>query len=447
MNLQQAFEQFIRANNLFSKKDHLLIAVSGGVDSVVLCSLCKEAGFTFDIAHANFSLRGSESEADEAYVRSMAAGYGTTCHVRKFDTKTFAESNRMGTQEAARSLRYAWFNELMFADNGYAYLLTAHHADDQVETVLMNFFKGTGIRGLQGMSAKGGLEPYIRRPLLFAGKQTIRQYAEAISLDYREDSSNAEDHYTRNYLRNVVIPGIEKVLPGLQSNLLNNVSRFKDIGELYRQSVDANKMKLIEHIPDGIRMPVLKLLKTPALSTIMYEAMHEFGFTAHQSEEAIKLLHSDSGKYIQSKSHRIFRNRKWLLITPVVSEDACIQLIPEGQGEVNFSRGRLILHTSTSPAAIDPSPFVAMLNAQKIAYPLLLRRWEQGDYFYPLGMKKKKKLSRFLIDQKCPVPEKEKVWVLESGQKIIWVVGMRIDDRFKISDQTTDILKITLSPV
>lgn len=452
MNLLTAFQQYIKQQNLFQPKDKLLLAVSGGVDSVVLCELCKQAEYDFMIAHCNFQLRAEESERDEAFVQSLAQKYSVEVLVKKFDTGKYAEEKKLSIQVAARELRYNWFNEVA-ADKNVRYVLTAHHVNDNIETLLINFFKGTGINGLHGILPRQG---NIIRPLLFAKKEKLLEFATTNNLAFVEDSSNASDKYTRNYFRNRLIPDLKKVFPQVEDNLLHNIDRFREIELLYKQAVDLTKKKLLEPKANEVHIPVLKLLKTEPLNTMVYEIIKDFGFTAHQTEDTIALLKSDSGKYIQSSTHRIIKNRNWLIISPNQTATAGNILIEEKDKQVEFQDGKLnlellptqntkFIHRSFSEGGPQTPNHIAQLNADEIRFPLLLRKWEKGDYFYPLGMQKKKKLSRFFIDQKLSLTQKEKTWVIEMDKKIIWVVGRRIDDRFKITDRTKIILQISLS--
>ncbi len=478
MNLLLRFQQYSKQQNLFHPKDKLLLAVSGGVDSVVLCELCKQAGYDFIMAHCNFQLRGEESERDEAFVIALGKKYDVEVLVKKFDTAGYAKVNKCSIQVAARELRYKWFSELIgnwqfaicnmqlaISDKSPEsdcqlpianFLLTAHHANDNIETLLMNFFKGTGINGLHGILPK---QKNIIRPLLFVKKEELLGFATSNKLEFVEDSSNASDKYSRNYFRNELIPALKKVFPQVEDNLINNIDRFREIELLYRQSVDLHKKKLLEQKGNEIHIPVLKLVKIKPLQTIIYEIIKEYGFTAHQSEEIIALLKSESGKYIQSASHRVLKNRNWLIISPNETREAENILI-EGEGEVEFEEGTLelkkIFNIQYPPAgqagSIINSQLTAQLHADEIKFPLLLRKWKQGDYFYPLGMQNlpagragKKKLSRFFIDQKLSLTEKERTWIIEMDKKIIWVVGLRIDDRFKIKPNTKNILQISLS--
>ncbi|WP_276503715.1 tRNA lysidine(34) synthetase TilS [Terrimonas pollutisoli] len=445
MELVTQFKNYISSNDLFSSKDKLLLAVSGGIDSVVLCELCKQAGYEFGIAHCNFQLRGEDSERDERFVGGLAAKYGVNFHVIKFDTKDIAKERRVSTQEAARGLRYEWFEKIR-AEKGYQFILTAHHADDNIETVLMNFFRGTGIKGIRGIEPK---HEHIVRPLLFARRKDLEGFLKESNLAFVQDYTNQHDDYTRNYFRNQLIPLIEKSFPGVNENMIANISRFREVEQLYQQAVAVHKKKLVEQEANEIHLPVLKLKKTPSLHSVLYEIIKEYGFTAHQLPDIMNLLDSDSGKYVQSPSHRIIKNRQWLIIAPNETNKGDIVII-DAVGNWQFAIGNLQLETTlianTSAIAhyqLQTANSVALLDADKIKFPMLLRKWKQGDYFYPLGMMKKKKLSRFFIDRKLSKTDKENAWVIEMDKKIIWVVGYRIDERFKITDNTKTVLKLT----
>ncbi len=454
MNLLRSFQAYIEENHLFNPKDRLLLAVSGGIDSVVLCELCWQGGYEFVIAHADFGLRGEESERDKEFVEGLAKKYAAPFLVKSFDTKGYAALHKVSVQVAARELRYGWFREII-AGKGDSpliegrtpkYIVTAHHRDDNIETSLMNFFKGTGIAGLRGMLPE---QDGIVRPLLFAGKEQLLGFANDHHLNWVEDSSNATDKYARNYIRHQLVPLLQAIYPGVENNLAANLPRFREIETLYHQAIDQHKKKLLEYKGQEVHIPVLKLKKTEPLATILYEIVKEYGFSPQQITEITSLLDSETGKYVQSATHRIIRNRNWLIIAPLAAGESSHLLI-EGAGNWQFAMGNLQLSIHAVADCQLPTAnrqlHIAHLDAGMINFPLLLRPWKQGDYFYPLGMKKKKKLSRFLIDQKLSKTEKEKVWVLEMDKKILWVLGMRIDDRFRITGSTTTVLKMELKP-
>jgi len=439
MNLQEKFKDYIKQQHLFNPKDKLLLAVSGGVDSVVLCELCKQAGYDFAIAHCNFQLRGEESERDEKFVAALAKRYVVDFHTTTFDTNAVAKKEKKSVEEAARDLRYAWFEEVSIKQ-GYNYIVTAHHAGDNIETVLMNFFRGTGIKGLHGILPK---QNKIVRPLLFANKNSLQLFATTNKLEFVTDHTNAQNDFTRNYFRNELIPGIKKVFPEAEENILNNITRLGEAEQLYHEAITLHKKKLLEQKGNEVHIPVLKLQQAVPLRAVLYEIIKDYNFTAHQTDDVMSLLQSESGKYIRSSSHRIIRNRKWLIISPNQTSEAQNILIEEKDKEITFENGVLQIEKPLT-FNLQSSTSVAQLDAAEIKFPLLLRKWKQGDYFYPLGMQKKKKLSRFFIDQKLSLTEKENIWVIESNKKILWVVGMRIDDRFKITDKTNNILQVSL---
>ncbi len=444
-DLLNQFNKYIQDHHLFNIKDKLLLAVSGGADSVVLCALCKQAGFDFIIAHCNFNLRAAESERDEKFVQELAEKLEVPFFVKSFNTKSIAFDEKKSIETAARDLRYEWFHQLINQSSisPINFIVTAHHADDNIETTAMNFFRGTGIAGVRGILPKQGI---IRRPLLFARRSQIEQFANEQQIDFVTDSSNLESDFTRNFFRNKIIPLIQSQYPEAENNVLHNISRFTDIEKIYLQSIAQQKKKLMEQQGNEIHIPVLKLQKTVGLFSVMYEILKTVGFTAQQVPDAIALLKSDSGKFIQSASHRLIKNRKWLIITPLKTNLCQNVFIEKEEASIEFEAGKIQFKTaSATNYNLQAGNQIAQLDLKEIKFPLLLRKWKQGDYFYPLGMQKKKKLSRFFIDQKLSITQKENTWVLETDKKIIWVLGLRIDNRFKITEATKNILELKLS--
>ncbi|MCG2617090.1 tRNA lysidine(34) synthetase TilS [Terrimonas sp. NA20] len=443
MSFIESFRSFISEQALFTPQQRLLLAVSGGLDSVVLCELCSQCGYDFEIAHCNFQLRGEESKRDEEFVRALANKYNVKVWVEAFDTQAYLIANKLSVQEAARELRYEWFHRLLDTrENRLDVLLTAHHLDDAVETSLMNYFKGTGIAGLRSILPK---QNKTIRPLLFTGRKEIREFAAANQLQWVEDSSNASDKYSRNYLRHHLLPVIQQLYPKAEENMRRNIPRFRDIELLYQQAIDSHRKKLLVQKGEEVHIPVLKLQKAIPLTAIVYEIIRPYGFSAAQTTEVIALLNSGSGRYVQSSSHRIIRNRNWLIIASVKAERPSLILIEE-TGNVSFPAGELTIsrNFSSDGKPDTSSSSVAYIDASLIQFPFTLRPWKNGDYFYPLGMRKKKKLARFFIDQKMSSIEKENVWVIESDKRIVWVVGRRLDDRFKMKG-AGDIIKISLA--
>jgi len=451
--LLQAFQQNIHQHfpQLIAAHSKLLLAVSGGIDSVVLTDLVNKSGLDFEIAHCNFQLRGEESERDEQFVRQLADSYQKNLFVQKFDTRKYAEEHKLSIQEAARELRYDWFRAIMngewsMGNNSeaafsFSYLLTAHHADDNIETLLMHFFRGTGMHGLTAIPLISK-ERKIIRPLLFATREQIARYANEHQLKWIEDSSNASEKYTRNYFRHTIIPSVAEVFPKVQQNLSDNIERFVEAELLYNQAIELHKKKLLEYKNNEVHIPILKLKKSIPLKTVLYELIKPYHFTAAQVDEVIKLFDAGNAGYINSATHRIIKNRGWLIIALNRTKESAFIIIEDGDKTIPFEEGKLHIEASTH-LKTQANNAIALLDASLIKFPLLLRKAKQGDYFYPLGMQKKKKISRFLIDQKLSQTEKEKVWVLESNKRIVWVIGYRIDDRFKITDNTKSVLKIS----
>jgi tRNA(Ile)-lysidine synthase len=439
-DLLVAFQESLKRLGV-TKKDRILLAVSGGMDSIVLTACAEAAGLDYGIAHANFQLRGEESNRDEEFVRQLALNNSRPFFVKEMDAAQYAVDQKISIQTAARKLRYDWFNSLTGKDQSkFQFLLTAHHLDDQIETMLMYFFRGTGIAGMTGMPEKNG---YIIRPFLFFPKSSLQQYAEIQKLQWVEDSSNASDDYTRNYFRHQLIPSVATIFPEVLQNLEKNLQRFSEAEQLYRQAVEMHKKKLLKQNGMEYQVPVLLLKKTDPQRTIVYEIIRDFNFTSGQTEEIIRLLDSENGKYVSSSSHRIIKNRSWLIITPVKDNNVSHLIIESDEKLIPFPDGKLHMRKRPmqKPEAISKNPENAWLDAGKIHFPLLLRKWKAGDYFYPLGMKKKKKLSRFFIDMKLSKTAKEKTWVLVMDKQILWVVGQRIDDRFGIGPSTSEILQ------
>jgi tRNA(Ile)-lysidine synthase len=425
---------------------HLLLAVSGGVDSVVLVNLIKLAGFSYSIAHCNFQLRGLDSERDALFVSSLE-GASEIC-IKKFNTTHYAEEHKIAIQEAARKLRYDWFADLMEEMHSkigkQVLLVTAHHGDDNIETVLMNFFRGTGIQGLRGILPFQQDRSLIR-PLLGFRKEQLINYAQENHLLYVEDVSNESDKYTRNFFRNQLIPQIQNIFPKVEENILENIERLKEVSNVYHDAIDSKLNKLCEQKGAEIHIPILKLKQEKSLTTIVWEMSKTFGFSAPQTSEIIKLMDSDNGAFISSLTHRIIKNRKWLIIAENEKPNAHYHIVEEADVNLNFSLGILQLtKLDFTSQEINPDSSFALLNQDKILFPLLLRKPRTGDYFYPLGMQKKKKISRFLMDLKLSKTQKENCWVLESNKRIVWVVGYRIDDRFKLQMNATNILQIQL---
>jgi tRNA(Ile)-lysidine synthase len=442
--LVQDFLENISAHSLWKKQDHLYLACSGGLDSVVLAHLLHASGYDFTILHCNFQLRGEESERDERFVKELAHQLNVAVQIKRFDTQREMELSKKGVQETARILRYKWFNEVVENDaaDKNKWILTAHHADDHVETMLIHLFRGTGLAGLQGIKIKSG---NLIRPLLFAGRKSLSDYAIYHNLSWEEDSSNAETNYTRNFIRHKVIPSLEEFFPAIKSTMIQSGKRLEEIEMIYQQKVREIKSRLIIEKGQGFAIPVNKLKNVQPLDTLMHEVFSTYGFTTQQIPEIKKLFDAPTGKYISSNQYRVLKNRDWLLIEPVVEHEQDIKIVEEPDAHVDLQTYQLVFKSIATQHQIISNENQATLNLKKLKFPLLVRKWRAGDYFYPLGMKKKKKVSRFMTDLKLTLTEKENQWIVESDKKIVWVVGRRIDERFKIEEQTTERLSITIS--
>jgi len=424
----------------FSKDGHFVLAVSGGADSVVLAHLLKGAGINFEIAHCNFKLRGAESDRDEAFVKNLAATLDVPFSCKHFDTEAYATAHKISIQEAARDLRYAWFATFN------TIVITAHHANDNIETVFMHLCRGTGIAGLTG------IEPYkvqerLLRPLLVFHKQEIIDYATEAGIAFVEDSSNASDKYARNFFRHQVLPAVQEVYPKSEQNILHTIKHLREVSEVYKAAMQKIVSKLQFINGHEIHIPVLMWQKAKPLDTITFEMLYPYGFSAAQVPEAIKMLSAHNGAVLISPSHRLIKNRNWMILAPLETAiNTSVVVVEQNDTSVHYPGGTISVQISSAqlPEASDNN--MCMLDEAALQFPLILRPAATGDYFYPLGMQKKKKLSKFFIDLKLSKTAKEKVWVLVSNNRIAWVIGYRIDNRFKITPASTEAVKFTFSP-
>jgi tRNA(Ile)-lysidine synthase len=441
MHLQARFNKhWAQTFPQFSKDGHFVLAVSGGADSVVLAHLLKGAGVNFEIAHCNFKLRGAESDRDEAFVKNLAVTLDVPFSYKHFDTEAYATAHKISIQEAARNLRYDWFATFN------TIVITAHHANDNIETVFMHFCRGTGIAGLTG------IEPYkvkerLLRPLLVFHKHEIIDYATEAGIAFVEDSSNASDKYTRNFFRHQVLPSVQEVFPKSEQNILHTIKHLREVSEVYKIAMQKIVSKLQFIHGNEIHIPVLMWQKAKPLDTVSFELLYPYGFTAAQIPEAIKLLDAHNGAVLISPTHRLIKNRNWMILAPLeTATNTSVVVVEQDDTSVHFPGGVLGLQSSAAlvPEASDSN--TCMLDAAALQFPLILRPAATGDYFYPLGMQKKKKLSKFFIDLKLSKTAKEKVWVLVSDNRIAWVIGYRIDNRFKLTPASSGAVKLTFSP-
>ncbi len=443
-DLLQACSTFIAENGLCTRDDRILLAVSGGIDSMVMADLMVRLGYTTGVAHCNFSLRGDESDGDENFVRYRADKSNLPFYHTRFDTESYAEERGISIQMAARELRYEWFHRLL-EEEGYDRLALAHNKNDLVETFLINITRGTGIRGLTGIKPRNG---QMIRPLLFATRREIAEYAKYHHIRWREDSSNLTTKYTRNKIRHQIIPLFEEINPDFIRSLADTAGRLAGVEDIFSRYIEEARATFM--IRTGIKkmIPILKLKESTAREAVLYELLKPLGFSGGTIREILSSLDSPPGKRFFSKTHRLIKDREYLIITPLNPDEA------EKRYYIEKDRSHItapvILHIRSfarpEKYTVPVSRNIAAFDLDKITWPLILRRWKKGDYFMPLGMKGMKKLSDFFIDRKLSIDEKENVWLLTEGENIIWILGMRIDDRYKITGETKNILEIEWIP-
>ncbi|HEY0031245.1 MAG TPA: tRNA lysidine(34) synthetase TilS [Bacteroidia bacterium] len=438
--MHQDLLNYITEEKLFGPADKVLLTVSGGIDSVVMCALFHKAGLSFGIAHCNFQLRGEESEADELLTEELAEKYGVQFHSISFDTSAVAKKNKLSIQAAARQLRYQWFEEIR-EQYKYKAIATAHHQDDSVETFFINLVRGTGISGLHGILPKQGK---IIRPMLFTTKKAIEAYAKKNKIKYREDSSNASDKYARNKIRHHLIPVLKELNPNLEQTIQEDIQRLHETEIIYKKEIDRERSQLLKETKGGITISIEKLKKLNPLSAYLYEFLKTYHFNGSHVKDVIHSLNGISGKQFFSETHRLIKDRRELIIEPINRKEEAKEgkkvLISENSKAIIVDGKKIIFHSvKAEKHQVKKSNTCANLDFDLLTFPLEIRKWKTGDAFYPLGMRGKKKLSDFFIDRKFSLDRKENIWLLTSAGKIVWVIGERIDDRFKITDKTSKI--------
>lgn len=440
MDLSVQFRHNWAARQFCNPAESVLLTVSGGIDSMVMADLFLKNNINFGVAHCNFQLRGAEADADEQLVKDWCELYNIPFHNIRFETKKHSEEWKKGTQETARILRYEWFEQLR-KEHKYAKIATAHHGNDNVETLLINLFKGTGIAGMHGILPE---QNNIIRPLLFTNKADIQAYAEKVDIYYREDASNASDDYLRNAVRRNIIPAVLEWFPNAIASVNESIERFGEAEQLYRRALETEKKKLIEQRGQDQYIPILKLKHKQPLATIVYEIIHPYGFNSAQVPHVLGLLQSESGHYVNSNSHRIIKNRDFLIITTLPTTSTDLILVEAAPCTIDTGKDHFSFAIEDKPRQLDKDAHTALIDLTKVEFPLILRKWKVGDYMYPLGMSmKKKKVSKLLIEAKMPIHEKEHVWVLECNKRIVWLTGMRLDERFKVRESSEKVLVVT----
>lgn len=433
----EQFKSHIVSNLPFLKNSKLLIAISGGVDSAVLTQLCHQLHLNVTLAHCNFNLRGEESDADEQFVEQFAETLNLELFVQNFDTELYAKNYKRSIQMAARELRYSWFEELA-EQLHFDYILTAHHADDNLETFLINFTRGTGLEGLTGIPEING--KFVRPLLPFSGND-IENYAKTNKIQWREDSSNKSVKYLRNKLRHEVIPVLKEINPNLLQSFQITTTNLKEAKDIIDDRIsDLIDQGIIKLTSTGFSLEIAKIKSQNNPKAYLYRFLNEYGFT--EWKDVANLLDAQSGKYIQSKEWRLIKDREHLFLSSLHFEDNNIIEVLENDREVETTLGMLLFDKVDNKSQQKDN--IIYIDKDRLSFPLTVRKKEEGDVFYPFGMRGKKKLSKYFKDEKYSLLDKEKALLLCSGNAIVWVIGKRADDRFKVTENTKHILKIEL---
>ena len=439
--MQQKVQTYIEKLQLLTRDKPVIVGLSGGTDSVVLLHVLISLGYDCIAAHCNFHLRMEESNRDEIFVRELAHSYSIPFYSIDFETSKYAQNRKISIEMAARDLRYAWFEELIEKHHAQA-IAVAHHADDSIETMLMNLVRGTGLRGLTGIQPRN---KNVVRPLLCCTREDLENYLVEHRLEYMEDSTNQENNYLRNKFRNELLPLLTEINPSARENLYKSMANLEGNYSIYQQAINEIRNKIVENSANEIRLNIELINKQNHIPTLMFELLSPYSFGSAQIEQITGSLNTESGKVFYSDSYRLVRDRKHLIIS--AKDDYIKNVYPISQVETEIlSPIHLILRKLTVDKAFKPSklPDCVHIDASLLQFPLELRRWNEGDVFYPFGMNQKKKLSDFFIDQKFSIPQKEQCWILTSKNEIVWIVGYRLDNRFRITENTTEVIEICL---
>jgi len=425
--MKNKVQHFINKNSLFKREDKLILGISGGADSVCLMHVLLALGYSFELAHCNFNLRGEESDADEYFVSELAKKYQLIIHVKHFDTLVYAAENKISIQMAARDLRYAWFDKLLIKSCA-KYLAIAHHANDDVETFFINLVRGSGLKGLLGIKEKNNA---IVRPLLSVLRLEIEQYLKDRDLVFREDSSNASVKYLRNKIRHELMPLLVEMNPSIQQTVKDEMRILDGVAQIYASKVDEVRKDLTKEKNGIVQFEISALLSLNSLHNYLYELLAPYGF--YDIESISKALHRQSGKQFFSATHQLVVDRENIFISLLNIENEVFEITKKTTSLVHPLE---IKFKVTSDKTIIYDNDIAQLDVEKLKFPLTLRKWKQGDKFMPLGMKKFKKLSDFFIDNKFSIIDKQEQWLLCSDVDIVWLVGCRIDERYKLETNT-----------
>ncbi|MDP4189441.1 MAG: tRNA lysidine(34) synthetase TilS, partial [Bacteroidota bacterium] len=433
------FQNFIDKNQLFDRKQKILLTVSGGIDSISMLHLFHKVGIDIGVAHCNFMLRGEESDEDEIFVRNMAAMLAVPFYVIRFNTWEYARQEGISIEMAARDLRYKWFEEIR-VQYKYDYIATAHNLNDVVETFFLNIVRGTGIKGLTGIKPKSN---HLIRPMLFASRRQIEAYCLEHDLHFREDSSNASVKFSRNKIRHLILPVLEKINPNFLQTAVENIQRLSETEQIYFSKVGEVKKQVCFEKEGSFYIDLNKMKEIEPQSSYLYEFLVPFNFSRDNVAEIVEAMDGIPGKQFFSSTHRLLKDRNYLIITGIKKQADLKYYIDEGMTLINGPvKLKLRVIKKEEGFKLPLNSQIACLDYDRITFPLILRHWQKGDYFRPLGMKDIKKLSDYFIDSKLSLIEKEQAWLLTSENKIVWIVGRRLDDRYKITDRTQNILVI-----
>lgn len=429
----QKFQNHINSKFSFLKEKKLLLATSGGMDSMTLMHLFKKLDLNFAIAHCNFQLRGKESDEDENFVKNVAKKYKIDCFSIKFDTKEYSLTHKLSTQVAARNLRYNWFNELVQKEN-FDYIITAHHADDSVETFMINFSRGTGLDGLTGIPSQNG---NIVRPMLPFSREEIENYIEENKLQWCEDSSNVSDKYLRNKIRHQLVPVLKELNPSFIQSFQNTLEFLKQEQSLANDAVEMIYKKVVSEENEQLKINISELLQLENYQAYLYKWLYNYGFSAWN--DIYNLVESQSGKQVLSENYILLKDREFLVLSKNENLDFKEIIINSITEKPNFPLKLTLCNQSN---ILNQLKNVIFVEESKLQFPLTIRKWKKGDYFYPSGMQGKKKVSKYFKDEKFTLFQKQETWILESNNQIVWIIGYRADERFKIENTTQTTIKL-----